>query len=76
MKILLADIRKSKLVTLKKLENATGISKATLQRIEVGIVSPTMNNMEKIAKALEVGIIDLFESKYKYFDKDSFWEQK
>ena len=45
MKILLADIRKSKLVTLKKLENATGISKATLQRIEVGIVSPTMNNM-------------------------------
>lgn len=66
MKILLADIRKGKMVTLTKLENTTGISKATLQRIEVGSVSPSMINMEKIAKELNVGIIDLFESKYKY----------
>ena len=66
MKILFADIRKGKMVTLTKLENTTGISKATLQRIEVGSVSPSMINMEKIAKALNVGIIDLFESKYKY----------
>ena len=66
MKILLADIRKGKMVTLTKLENTTGISKSTLQRIEVGSVSQSMINMEKKAKALNLGIIDLFESKYKY----------
>lgn len=67
MKILLWDIRhKKKGMTLEKLAEKCGISKSTLQRIEKGEVSPTMDTMEKLAIALEVSIFDLFESEQKY----------
>lgn len=57
--------RKEKKLTLKQLEELTGIGKTTLNNIENGLVSPTMQQMEKIAHALEVRITDLFESDYK-----------
>ncbi len=65
MKILLSEIRRGRLITLKALEKSSGISKSTIQRIETGDISPTMDKMEKLAKAMGVRITDLFESKYK-----------
>lgn len=65
MKILLWDIRTKKNITLEKLASASGISKSTIQRIESGAISPTMNTMEKLAKGLDMKITDLFESDYK-----------
>ena len=65
MKILLGDARADRELTLEKLANISGISKSTLQRIEIGAVSPTMDTMEKLAKAMHMKITDLFESEYK-----------
>lgn len=60
MEILLGQIRSEKRITLKKLAKATGISKSTLQRIEVGDTSPTLDKLNKIAKALDVKISNLY----------------
>ncbi len=57
--------RSEKGVTLVELAAATGISKSTLNNIENGKVSPTMVQMEAIAKALRMRITDLFDSEYK-----------
>lgn len=65
MRIILSDVRASRKYTLERLASASGISKSTLQRIEIGAVSPTMETMERMAKGLDVKITELFESKYK-----------
>ncbi len=65
MEILLWQVRDKKGYTLERLEQKSRISKSTLQRIETGETSPTMESMEKIAKAMNVRITDLFESEYK-----------
>lgn len=65
MKILLSEIRRGRLITLKTLEKSSGISKSTIQRIETGAISPTMDKMEKLARAMNIRITDLFESEYK-----------
>lgn len=65
MKILLGEIRYSKNLTLKQLSAMSGISKSTLNNIENGKGSPTLVQLEAIAKALDMRITDLFESEYK-----------
>lgn len=65
MKVLTWKARTSKKVTLIELSKRTGISKSTLNNIDNGKVSPNMNQLEAIAKALECRISDLFESPYK-----------
>lgn len=65
MKILTWQARKDKKVTLVELAKMTGISKSTLNNIENMKVSPTMAEMEAIAKALNVRIEELYDSKYK-----------
>ena len=65
MKILTWQARNNKKITLVKLSELTGISKSTLNNIENEKVSPTMAELETIAKALNVKITDLFESEYK-----------
>lgn len=65
MKILLNQVRQNKKITLAKLEEQTGISKSALNNFENEKTSPTMIQMEKLAKALEVRIVELFDSKYK-----------
>lgn len=65
MKVLTWQARNSKNVTLVKLAQMTGISKSTLNNIENGKVSPTIAELEAIAKALNVKITDLFDSDYK-----------
>jgi transcriptional regulator with XRE-family HTH domain len=65
MKILTWQARRNKKITLIKLSEASGISKSTLNNIENERVSPSMQQMESIAKALNMRITELFESDYK-----------
>lgn len=65
MEILLWQARQDKRWTLERLERESGVSKSTLQRIESGETSPTLDSMEKIAKALNTSISSLYESEYK-----------
>ena len=65
MQILTWQARNSKNITLVKLSGLTGISKSTLNNIENEWVSPTIKQLEAIAKALGVRISDLYESQYK-----------
>lgn len=65
MEILLWNIRTQKGYTLKQLEKLSGVSKSTIDNIENGITSPKLFQLELLAKALDVKITDLFDSKYK-----------
>lgn len=65
MKILTWQARNNKKLTLVKLSEMTGISKSTLNNIENEKVSPTLAELETIAKALNMKITDLFDSQYK-----------
>lgn len=65
MKILTWKVRSRKSVTLVQLSALTGISKSTLNNIDNGRVSPTISQLEAIAKALGCRISDLYDSPYK-----------
>lgn len=65
MKILLNEIMYDKNISTRQLSLMTGISKSTINNIANGVYSPTMDNMELLAKALKVRISDLYESDYK-----------
>lgn len=65
MEILTWQARTRKNLTLMQLSAMTGLSKTTLNDIENGKVSPTLRELELIAKALEVKMSDLYESEYK-----------
>lgn len=62
MEILVWQIRDKKGVSLRKLERMTGISKSTLHNIENRKKSPTLDELEVIAKALKCAMTDLYES--------------
>jgi DNA-binding XRE family transcriptional regulator len=57
--------RQDKNITLIELAKLTGLSKSTLNNIENGKTSPTLYELELIAKALGTKITKLFESEYK-----------
>lgn len=63
--IKLWEIRTAKGLKLEAVAAVTGISKSTLNNIENGKTSPTLANLEKIAKGLGCRISDLYESEYK-----------
>lgn len=65
MKILLDKIMYDKNISVRQLAIMTGISKSTINNIMNEIYSPTLDNLELIAKALKVHISDLYESEYK-----------
>ena len=65
MEVYTWQARINKGITLKQLEIATGIGKTTLNNIENGLVSPTLVQLEAIARALDVTMIELFDSEYK-----------
>lgn len=65
MKVLTWQARSNKNITLIKLAKLTGISKSALNNIENEKVSPTLDELEAIAKALDTRITDLFDSEYK-----------
>jgi DNA-binding Xre family transcriptional regulator len=45
--------------TSRKLGAESGVSYVTVQRIEAGKMSPTLDTLEKLAKALGIGVRDL-----------------
>lgn len=65
MEVYTWQARINKGMTLKQLEIATGIGKTTLNNIENGLVSPTLVQLEAIARALDVKMVDLFDSDIK-----------
>ena len=65
MKILIWEKRTERNVSLSQLAMRTGISKSSINRYENNLRSPTMRQMERIAKALHTTISDLYESPYK-----------
>lgn len=65
MKILLTQIMYEKNVSVRQLSQMTGIPKSTINNIMIEKYSPTLDNLERIAKALKVGMVDLFDSPYK-----------
>lgn len=64
MEILTWQARTKAGLTLVKLAELTGISKTTLNTIENGQTSPTLRQLEAIAKALQVDVYGLYASDY------------
>lgn len=65
IKIKLWEMRTAKGLKLEAVALLTGVSKSTLNNIENGKTSPTLENMEKIARGLGCRISDLYDSEYK-----------
>ncbi|WP_418613890.1 helix-turn-helix domain-containing protein [[Ruminococcus] torques] len=65
VKVNLWEVRNAKGLKLEAVAAMTGVSKSTLNNIENGKTSPTLANLEKIAKGLDCRINDLYESEYK-----------
>lgn len=63
--IKLWEVRTAKGLKLEAAALMTGVSKSTLNNIENGKTSPTLANLEKIAKGLGCRINDLYDSEYK-----------
>lgn len=57
-------LRKSKNIAQEKLSEMAGISPRQMVRIEMGQSFPTIENLEKIAAALDVSIQALFKNDY------------
>ncbi len=60
IKIKLWEIRTEKGLSLEELSAISGVSSTHLNDIENNKKSPTLHTLEKIAKALDVKINDLF----------------
>ena len=65
MKILLSEIMYDKNISVRQLSIMSGVPRSTISDIMNEKHSPTLDNMELLAKALKVRITDLFESEYK-----------
>lgn len=65
MKLLLWGLRRQKKITLIQLAELTGISKTSLNEFENENRVPNLEQLERIAKALDVRMSDLYESDYK-----------
>ena len=65
IEIKIREMRDKKRISLRKLSRKTKISIGALNNYENNKTSPTLDNIEEIAKALNCKITDLFESEYK-----------
>ena len=65
VKIKLWEVCTAKDLKLEAVALLTGVSKSTLNNIENGKTSPTLANLEKIARGLDCRISDLYDSEYK-----------
>ena len=62
----IAKIREEKGLTIRQLEYKTGISKSTLSRIENNETKLYLELLEKISKALDCRVQDLFDIVQEY----------
>lgn len=65
MRIFVWEARQRAGLTLQKLEQRTGISRSTLDRIENGQIVPRLDQLEAIAAATNTRITALFDSPLK-----------
>ena len=65
IEIKIREMRDKKRISLRTLSRKTKISIGALNNYENNKTSPTLYNIEEIAKALNCKITDLFESEYK-----------
>lgn len=65
MKILLNEIMYNKNLSVRQVAILTGVTKSTVDNIVNERYSPTMDNMELLAKGLNMKIQDLYESDFK-----------
>ncbi|WP_303136357.1 helix-turn-helix domain-containing protein [uncultured Eubacterium sp.] len=61
MEILIWKLRTQKGYSCRTLSDKCGISKSTINNIENEKVSPTLAQLELIARALDCHIVDLFK---------------
>ncbi len=61
IEILVKEIRQEKHISLEKLSNRSGVSTTHINDIENNIKSPSLYVMVRLAKALEVGITELYK---------------
>lgn len=59
------EARTKKQLTLMEVAELTQLSKSTISNIENAKTSPTLDELERIAKALDVKMSDLYNSEYK-----------
>lgn len=64
MKVLISQVRKGKKLSGAELSRRANIPKTTLYELENEIRSPRLDQLERIAIALDCKINDLFESEY------------
>lgn len=72
LKVNLWEVRTAKGLKLEAVAVMTGVSKSTLNNIENGKTSPTLANLEKIAKGLGCRMSDLYDSEYSSISYLSF----
>ncbi|MBS4981914.1 MAG: helix-turn-helix transcriptional regulator [Lachnospiraceae bacterium] len=65
MEIILDKIMYSRNLSVRQVSSLTDIPKSTINKIQLQQKSPTMDEMEAIAKGLKLRITDLFLSDYK-----------
>lgn len=56
------EIRISKRLKISELSAITGLSNSLISQVERDQVSPSISSLRKIAQAMEVGIVDLFDN--------------
>lgn len=66
MELKIKEIRKNKNLTLKELSELSGISKSSINYYEREEIYPNILELEWLAIALDVGIIELFNSNHKF----------
>lgn len=59
--VLLWECREERHMSLRELAEHSGISKSTLQRLECGKRSPTLEQLDRIANALNISIAQLYK---------------
>ena len=65
MKILLDKVMYEKNVSVRQLEIMSGVPRSTINDIMNGRTSPRLDTLEKLARALNCRITELFESDIK-----------
>ena len=64
MKILLREVMQRRHLTIRQVAIMTKLPKSTIERIALEKISPTMNQMERLAAGLHMRISDLYRSRY------------
>ena len=55
------EIRRMRKITQEKLSEIIGVDNGYISKLEVGLNFPSIGTLEKIAKALDVELVELFQ---------------